>query len=142
LTPDLREAISNQRRTIFEVITLASIVQQESVDETEMPLIAGVFAKRLRLGMALQSDATINFVTGKKDRQPLYEDLKVQSPYNTYLYKGLPPGPICNPGLAAIKAAISPQQTDSLYFLHPLDGATVFSKNVEEHNRNKVKYLK
>ncbi|HCX27521.1 MAG TPA: endolytic transglycosylase MltG [Candidatus Portnoybacteria bacterium] len=142
LTPDLREAISNQRRTIFEVITLASIVQQESVDETEMPLIAGVFAKRLQLGMALQSDATINFVTGKKDRQPLYEDLKVQSPYNTYLYKGLPPGPICNPGLATIKAAISPQQTDYLYFLHPLNGATVFSKTADEHNRNKAKFLK
>lgn len=142
LTPDLREAISNQHRTIFEVITLASIVQQESMSEAEMPLIAGVFVKRLTLGMALQSDATVNFATGKKDRQPLYEDLKVQSPYNTYLYKGLPPGPICNPGLTAIKAAIFPQTTDYLYFLHPLDGATVFSKTVEEHNKNKAKYLK
>ena len=142
LTPDLRQAISQQHRTIFDVITLASIVQQESMNEGEMPLIAGVFAKRLAIGMALQSDATVNFATGKKDRQPLYEDLKVQSPYNTYLHKGLPPGPICNPGLAAIKAAISPAATDYLYFLHPLDGATVFSKTVEEHNRNKIKYLK
>ncbi len=142
LTPDLRQSISQQRRSIFDVITLASIVQQESQSEQEMPLIAGVFAKRLQIGMALESDATINYITGKKDRQPLYNDLKIKSPYNTYLNRGLPPGPICNSGLAAIKAAISPAQTDYLFFLHPLDGATVFSKTLDEHNRNKAKYLK
>ncbi len=142
LTPDLRAEISRQGKTIFSVITLASIVQQESMNEQEMPLIAGVFARRLSLNMALESDATINFITGKKDRQPLYEDLKIKSPYNTYLNRGLPPGPISNPGLAAIKAAISPQTTDYLYFLHPLNGPTVFSKTLDEHNRNKAKYLK
>jgi UPF0755 protein len=141
-TPDLREEISRQEKNIYEIVILASIIQQEAVSEAEMPLIAGVFARRLKLGMALESDATVNFVTGKKDRQPLYEDLKIQSPYNTYLHRGLPPGPICNPGLAAIRAAIYPQPTDYLYFLHPLDSATIFSKTLDEHNRNKAKYLK
>jgi UPF0755 protein len=142
LTPDMRQKISVQDKNLYNVIILASIVQQEAIGEQEMPLIAGVFANRLQIGMALQSDATVNYVTGKKDRQPTWGDTKVQSPYNTYLYKGLPPGPICNPGVAAIEAAISPQSTDYLYFLHPLDNPTVFSKTLDEHNRNKVKWLK
>lgn len=142
LAPELREQISRQGKKIYEIIILASIVQQEANSEEEMPLIAGVFAKRLSIGMALESDATINYVTGKKDRQPLYSDLKVRSAYNTYLNRGLPPGPICNPGLAAIKAAIAPQITDYLYFLHPVDAPTVFSKTLSEHNQNKVKWLK
>jgi UPF0755 protein len=142
LTPVLREQISRQGKSIYEVIILASIVQQEAIGEEDMPLVAGVFANRLRIGMALESDATINYVTNKKDRQPLYEDLKVKSPYNTYLNRGLPPGPIANPGIEAIKAAINPAATDYLFFLHPLDGPTVFSKTLDEHNRNKAKYLK
>lgn len=142
LAPDLREQMARQGKKIYDVLILASIVQQEAIGEEDMPLIAGVFANRLRIGMALESDATINYVTGKKDRQPLYGDLKVKSPYNTYLYRGLPPGPIANPGLAAIRAAINPSKTDYLFFLHPLDGPTVFSKTLDEHNRNKAKYLK
>ncbi len=142
LTPDLREQISRQGKKIYDIVILASIVQQEAIGEGDMSLIAGVFANRLRIGMALESDATINYITGKKDRRPLYEDLKIKSPYNTYLNRGLPPGPIANPGLAAIKAAISPAVTDFLFFLHPLDGPTVFSKTLSEHNQNKAKYLK
>ena len=142
MLPEWREAIAKQNKTIYEVIILASIVQQEAIGDQDMPMIAGVFANRLRIGMALESDATINYVTGKKDRQPLYEDLKVNSPYNTYQNRGLPPTPICNPGAAAIEAAINPATTDYLFFLHPLDGATVFSKTLDEHNRNKVKWLK
>lgn len=142
LTPDLREQISRQNRTVYDVLTLASIVQQEAINDQDMPMIAGVFANRLRIGMALESDATINYVTGKKDRQPLYEDLKINSPYNTYQNRGLPPTPICNPGAAAIEAAINPAATDYLFFLHPLDGPTVFSKTLDEHNRNKAKWLK
>jgi len=142
LTPDLREQISQQNKKIYDIIILASIIQQEAINDEDMPLIAGVFTNRLKIGMALESDATINYITGKKDRQPLYEDLKVKSPYNTYQNRGLPPTPICNPGLAAIEAAINPAVTDYLYFLHPLDGATVFSKTLDEHNRNKAKYLK
>lgn len=142
LTPDWRAEISRQGRKIYEVVILASIIQQEAVDEKDMPLVAGVFANRLRIGMALESDATVNYVTGKKMRQPLYDDLKVKSPYNTYLYRGLPPTPIANPGAAAIVAAINPAVTDYLYFLHPLSGETVFSRTFDEHNRNKAKWLK
>lgn len=142
LTPDMREQMSRQNKNLYDVIILASIVQQEAIDASDMPLIAGVFANRLRIGMALQSDATVNYATGKKARQATSDDLKVNSPYNTYMYKGLPPGPIANPGIEAIKAAISPAATDYLFFLHPLEGPTVFSKTLDEHNRNKAKYLK
>ena len=142
LTPDLREQIAKQSKKIYDIIILASIIQQEATGKDDMPLIAGVFSNRLRIGMALESDATINYITGKKDRQPLYGDLKVKSLYNTYLNRGLPPSPIDNPGIEAIKAAISPAATDYLFFLHPLDGPTIFSKTLDEHNRNKIKYLK
>ena len=142
LTPDLREKISRQNKSLYEIINLASIVQQEAVGEEEMPMIAGVFANRLRIGMALESDATINYITGKKMRQPLLEDTKIKSPYNTYANRGLPPTPICNPGLAAIKAAIEPAVSDYLYFLHPLNEPAVFSKTLDEHNKNRIKYLK
>jgi UPF0755 protein len=142
LTPDLREKINRQGKLLYEIIILASIVQQEAVDEEEMPMIAGVFANRLRIGMPLESDATVNYITGKNMRQPLLEDTKIKSPYNTYANKGLPPTPICNPGLAAIKAAIEPMASDYLYFLHPLNQPAVFSKTLDEHNKNRVRYLK
>lgn len=124
-----------------EIIILASIVQNEVNSVEDMSTVAGIFYNRLKLGMPLQSDATVNYVTGKKLRQPLIEDTKIESPYNTYLHPGLPPGPISNPGLDAIKATIYPEDTDYLYFLNPLDGETIFSKTFEEHNVNKKKYL-
>lgn len=142
LTPAMREEISRQGKTIYQIITLASIVQQESLNEQEMPMIAGIFWNRFNKGMLLQSDATVNYATGKKERQPSVEDIKIQSPYNTYLHTGLPPTPICNPGIEAIKAAIYPQTSDYFYFLHPLNSSAVYSKTLEEHNRNKEKYLK
>lgn len=142
LTPAWREEISRQGKTIYQMITLASIVQQESLNEQEMPMIAGIFWNRLNQGMLLQSDATVNYATGKKERQPSVEDIKIQSPYNTYLHTGLPPTPICNPGIEAIKAAIYPQTSDYFYFLHPLNSQAVYSKTLEEHNRNKEKYLR
>jgi len=142
LTPQMKAAISEQDREIYEVMILASIVQQESQSESEMKAVAGVFTNRLRIGMALQSDATVNYATGKSLRQPTADDITVQSPYNTYINKGLPPGPICNPGIAAIEAAIWPDQSDYFYFLHPLNSPAVFSKTLDEHNKNKAKYLK
>ena len=141
LTDDLRTEIQKQGETVYEIITLASIVQNEAANNEEMPALAGVFYNRLKIGLMLQSDATINYVTGKNQRQPSAEDVLVKSPYNTYQYKGLPPGPISNPGIEAIKAAIYPQNTDYLYFLHPLDGPAVFSRDLKEHNFNKAKYL-
>ncbi|MDP2917898.1 MAG: endolytic transglycosylase MltG [bacterium] len=134
--------IEKQNKNLYEILTLASIVEKEAAKAGEMPLIAGVFNNRLLLGRPLESDATVNYATGKKSRQPIYDDLQTDSRYNTYRYAGLPPGPICNPSLAAISAAISPEATDYLYFLHPENGATVFAKNLEEHKRNREQYLK
>lgn len=142
LDPKLRQDISRQGRKIYEVIILASIVQQEALGEEEMPMLAGIFWNRLKRGMLLQSDATVNYATGKKLRQPTLEDTKAISPFNTYLNLGLPPVPIANPGLAAIRAAVHPQQTEYLYFLHPLGSGAIYAKTVEEHNINKAKYLK
>ena len=141
ITAEIQKEIARQDKNLEEIVNLASIVQQESTSSEEMAKIAGVFYNRLNIGMALQSDATINYITGKGKRQPLLEDTKIDSPYNTYKYKGLPPTPICNPGIEAIKAAIWPEQHDYFYFLHPLSSPTVFSKTLEEHNINKAKWL-
>jgi UPF0755 protein len=142
ITNEMLSEINRQGKMLHDVIVVASIVQQESTSSEEMAKIAGAFYNRLNIGMALQSDATINYITGKGMRQPLLEDTKIDSPYNTYKYKGLPPTPICNPGIDAIKAAIWPEQHDYFYFLHPLNAPTIFSKTLEEHNINKAKWLK
>ena len=142
LTEQMREEIKRQNKTIGQIIILASIIQQEAFSNEEMPKLAGIFYNRLEIGMLLQSDVTVNYVTGKKLRQPTIEDTKIDSPYNTYLYKGLPPSPISNPGIDAIKAAIWPEKTDYLYFLHPLNSPTIFSRTQEEHIGNKAEWLK
>ena len=151
-TQQMRADTIKGNLTIYQVVTLASIIQKETnivLDQNGKPLnndhyiVAGIFYNRLNAGIPLQSDATVNFVTGKQDTQPSAADLETESPYNTYKYKGLPPGPIGNPSLEAIKAAIYPEKTDYLYFLHKIhsDGSTVFSKTYEEHLENKRKYL-
>lgn len=142
ITQDMREETARQGKKFEDIINMASIVQQEAVSIEEMPKIAGVYYNRLNIGMPLQSDPTVNYATGKKLRQPTLEDIKIDSPYNTYKYRGLPPTPICNPGLDAIKSAIYPEKTDYLYFLHPINAPTVFSKTLEDHNANKAKWLK
>ncbi|MEK7518489.1 MAG: endolytic transglycosylase MltG [Patescibacteria group bacterium] len=127
--------------TVFEVVTLASIVDKEVRTDTDRRIAAGIFWKRIEIGMALQSDATVNYVTGKQALQPTNVDLSVGSPYNTYQNRGLPPGPIGNPSLSAIRAVANPEASPYLYFLHKPDGTTVFSKTYEEHVANKQKYL-
>ncbi len=140
LTDERREKIVASGWTINQVITLASIVQKESVDE-DMPKIAGVFIRRLQENRRLESDATVNYVTGKGERQPSLEDTRLDSPYNTYRHEGLPPGPICNPGLTAIDAVLNPETTEYRYFLNAPDGRTIYSRTYEEHLDNKKKYL-
>lgn len=142
VTPEMRAEIEKQGRTLNDVIIMASIVQQEASSTEEMSRIAGVFYNRIAIDMPLQSDATVNYITGKGLRQATTEDTKIDSPYNTYKYRGLPPTPICNPGLDAIKAAIRPEKNDYYYFLHPLNAPTVFSKTEEDHRANKAKWLK
>lgn len=141
LTPDLREEIARQNKTFFEVITLASIVEKEVATEEDQKIVAGIFLKRLRDNYPLQSDATVNYITGKGLVQPSFDDTKIDHPYNTYKYVGLPPGPIANPGLASIMAVIYPNNTPYYYFLTTPDGQVIYSKTYGEHLVNKRKYL-
>lgn len=129
-------------KDFHETLTLASIVEREVPKTSERSIIAGLFLKRIQIGMALQSDATVNYVTGKYRLRPTYDDLQVDSPYNTYKNRGLPPSPIGNPSISSIKAVLNPEQSEYLYFLSKPTGETVFSKTLDEHNENKAKYLK
>jgi UPF0755 protein len=139
---EMRSEIARQGKTIFEVITLASIVQEEANGANDMKVVAGIFINRLEMGKPLEADSTINFITGKKMPQALYSDIENSSPYNTYKKSGLPPGPIDNPGLDAIRAVIWPEKTDYLYFLHAPDGKAYYGKTYEDHLKNRAKYLK
>ncbi|MFH1171590.1 MAG: endolytic transglycosylase MltG [bacterium] len=141
LTPDLQEEVRAQGKTLFSVVTLASIVEREVANSADRRMVADVFLKRLRDGIALQSDATVNYVTGKQALQPTLNDTKVDSPYNTYLHAGLPPGPIGNPSIASVRAVLEPESNPYYYFLTTPDGTTIFSRTFEEHNANKTKYL-
>jgi UPF0755 protein len=143
MTPELLQAIEDQNKTLYEILIMASIVEKESKYQDEAKTIAGVFYNRLAKGQKLESDATITYLTGKKDPSASLEDLAIDSPYNTYKYEGLPPGPIGNPSLNAIEAAIYPEKHDFYYFLHEQnEGKAIFSKTLEEHNENKAKYLR
>ena len=143
LTPALRSQIVNRGLTIFETVVVASILEKEIRHSGDLPIAADVFYKRLKAGKPLESDATLNYVLPAAERKSRLSatDLKNPSPYNTYRYQGLPPGPIGNPGLKAIEAAISPQTNDYWFFLTKPDGETIFSKTAAEHLRNKQKYL-
>ena len=125
-----------------KIITLASIIEKEAVSTEEKPLISSVFYNRLRIGMPLQSDPTavygLRAFTGTVSKT----DIQRLSPYNTYLNKGLPPGPIGNPGREAVLAAMNPAKTDFLYFVARQDGTHYFSRNLDEHNRAISRYLK
>ncbi len=136
------KAVNEQKRTIFEVVTLASLIEKEAKDKEDRRIVSGIFQKRLEMGMSLESCATINYLLEKPKEKLTNEDLKIDSPYNTYLYPGLPPGPINNPGLESIEAAIWPIKTDYLYFLAGPEGKNVYAKTFEEHQKNKEKYLK
>jgi len=142
LTADLRAEIKKQNKSIFEIITLASVLQNEVQTEKDMKMVSDLFWRRLKIGMALQSDATVNYVTGAGRAQPTYNDLDTVSPFNTYRQRGLPLGPISNPGIMAIEAAIYPTPNNYLYFLTTADGMVIYSKTYDEHLTNKAKYLK
>jgi len=141
LTDELRQEIASQGRTIHEIVTLASILEHEAANDRDRPLIADIFWRRLAAGIPLQSDATVNYVTGKSLASPTIADTEIEHPYNTYRNRGLPPGPIGNPGLASIIAAIRPEANENLFYLHAPDGTTYYARTFEEHKANKVKYL-
>jgi UPF0755 protein len=133
--------IKNQGKTLYDVLTLASIVEKEAQTAADKKTVAGVYTNRLKIGMALQADPTVNYITGKQTDRPSLDDLKVDSLYNTYKYPGLPPGPICNPGLDSILAAIYPEKNSYFYFINTPDGKMVFAKTLEEHAANRAKYF-
>ena len=121
-------------KDIYEIVTMAALVEKEAKITADRPIIAGVFYKRIDLGMKLESCATIQFLLGETKEKLLYSDLQIDSPYNTYMYVGLPPGPIASPGKASIEAALSPTETDYLYFRAKEDGSHRFSVTFTEHS--------
>jgi len=140
ITPDVLIEIQSQKKSIFEIVTMASLLEKEVKTLEDKKIVSGILWKRLKIGMALQLDSTVNYVTGKNDPSVSIADTKKDSLYNTYKYPGLPKGPISNPGLESIIAALEPTKTDYLYYLSA--GKTYFSKTLEEHIAKKAKYLK
>ena len=123
---------------LHKLITMASIVQKEAGSGSEMGNIVDIFRKRIEIGMPLQADSTVNYATGQNRRSATYTDLEFDSPYNTYKYRGLPPGPISNPGLSAIKAAVNPTPNPYYFFLHTPEGEILYGRTGEEHNANRA----
>lgn len=148
LTPQMRADIKKSGKSIHEILTMASIIEKEAPiyaqkDAKEAKIISGIFWNRINIGMGLQSDATLSYIFNDKKPAHSGEELKVDSPYNTYKYRGLPPGPIANPGIIAIEAAIYPADTNYFYFLTTFDGSAIYyAKTYDEHLKNKYKYLK
>lgn len=149
LSKKMREDIAAQGRSVFEIITMASLVEKEAAidygttDNKDARIVAGIFWNRLRHNQALQSCATLAYALSENKAQYSEADTKVDSPFNTYLNKGLPPAPISNPGILAIEAAIYPIDSDYNYFLTPAGTKRlVFARTYEEHLVNKRKYLR
>ena len=139
LTPELRAEIAKQKKSIFDIVTMASMIEKEVRIMSDKKIVSGILWKRIEIGMPLQLDATINYITGKSDPAARISYTKIDSPYNTYKYYGLPKGPISNPGMNSIMAAIYPTKTAYLYYLS--NGKTYFSATFEEHQTAKALYL-
>jgi UPF0755 protein len=139
-TPEMRNAVAASGLTVRQLVTLASLVEKETGAGDERPLVAAVYRNRLRIGMPMQADPTVIFAlqkAGKYNGNLTREHLReLDSPYNTYRYAGLPPGPIAAPGKASLQAAVKPADADYLYFVSKNDGTHVFASTLDEHNRN------
>jgi UPF0755 protein len=140
LTKEMRDKVGKTGMSLYEVITLSSIVEREVAKAEDRKLVASVFLNRLEIGMALESCATIQYITGENKKQFTYAETRVASPYNTYTNRGLPPGPIGNSSTDSILAVLEPQESNYLYFLSA-DGVTYFSRTLEEHEAKKARYL-
>jgi UPF0755 protein len=149
LTSELREEIERQGKSIYDVIIMASLIEKEAPinyndpENRDARIVSDIFWGRLEIGQALESDATLSYWFGDTNPAHSGEELAVGTPYNSYKYRGLPPTPICNPGIKAIEAAIYPIDTDYNYFLTSLDGENIYyARTYKEHLDNKYKYLK
>ena len=139
LTPELVEQAAARGMSVRQLVTLASLVEKETGKADERPTVAGVYINRLKIGMGLQCDPTVIYalmLAGRYDGNIRREDLQIDSPYNTYRYPGLPPGPVAAPGEASLRAAANPAGVPYLYFVSRNDGSHVFSTTLDEHNRN------
>lgn len=141
-TEELREQAQATGRTLDQVVIMASIIEREVLTDEDMALVAGVLWRRYEEGAGLDADATVRYALKNWDRPLTVEDLRVDSPYNTRRYRGLPPGPISNPGLRALVAAVRPEESEYYYYLSAPDGKTYFGRTNDEHNANKAKYLR
>lgn len=142
VTDEMWKQIEKSEYSFYEILTLASIIEKEVRTNEERRIVAGIFLKRLEDGHPLESDATVNYITGKNTTRATVEDIAIESAYNTYKNVGLPPGPISNPGIDAIQAVLEPAETAYYYFLTTPEpeGKAIFSKTFEEHLQNKAKY--
>src|SRR6266550_8051485 len=142
-TPALRTAAAARKLTVRQAVTLASIVEKETARPDERPLVASVYTTRLRVGMPMQCDPTVIYAlqrAGRYNGNLRRDDLAFDSPYNTYRYPGLPPGPIASPGRGSLEAAVHPADADYVYFVSRNDGSHVFARTLDEHNQNVQKY--
>ena len=133
LTPEMRSKAAAKNISVYDLVTMASLIEKEALYETDLPLISQIFWKRVAISMPLQSCATIQYILGTPKEDLSVEDTKLASPYNTYQNYGLPPGPIANPGLRSLKAALEPADTDYLYFVADRNGNTYFTNTYDEH---------
>lgn len=138
----IQKDIKKFGKTFEEVLTMASILEKEVPKTEDRKIVAGILWKRIKIGIPLQVDAVFPYITQRKGGTITRADLKIDSPYNTYLNKGLPPGPISNPSLDAIISALSPKETKYLFYISDKKGITHFAKTLEEHNDNVERYLK
>ena len=133
LTPEMREKAEQMNLSIYDLTTLASLVEREVRYPEDRAIVAQVFLKRLQMKMPLQTDATLQYLMDTPKEDVSIEDTKINSPYNTYQHEGLPPGPIASPGLDAINAVLNPADTDYLYFVADRSGRNHYANTYEEH---------
>jgi len=148
ITPEILETVKKEGMTKDELVTIASLVEREGRTNTDRPIIAGILLNRLKRNWPLQVDATLQYALGYQQREKTWwkkeltdEDKKIDSPYNTYLNPGLPRAPIANPGIEAMKAVITPQVTEYMFYLHDKNGVAYYAKTIEGHLENIANYL-
>ena len=141
-TNDIKDKAKKLNMDINQVITLASIIEREGMVDNERAIISGVFHNRIKKDQKLESCATVQYILGERKENLTEKDTRIESKYNTYLYKGLPPGPIASPGIKSIQAAVAPEETDYLFFVANGDGTHTFTRTYQEHLNAKNKIRK